>query len=120
MRKIFNRIFGGKAQSGFTIPEYVQNDALTVEMIPGKDAPWHEIVEFSLTFDGYSRTGAFNRCAEVAYSRDCTTLSEMRACLFFEQKQLLCLKELPDSETLAFIYNLLDKISEKIKRQELD
>jgi hypothetical protein len=114
------KIVAGRKKENILIPEYISNDALTLEMIPPGDALWHDIALFSLTFSGYQKAGSFNRCTEVAHSRSCSTLSEIRACLYFEQRRWTCLRAHPDSETMEFVYGLLDKMREKIINNERD
>ena len=120
MKWIFKKIFAGRKKENILIPEYISNEALTLDMIPARDALWHDIALFSLTFSGYRQTGSFNRCTEVAYSRRCETLSEIRACLYFEQRRWTCLRAYPDRETMAFVHGLLEKMREKIKSNERD
>jgi len=102
------------------IPEYIPNDALTLEMIPPKNALWNDIALFSLTFNGYQKSGSFNRCTEVADSANPKTLSDLRSCLYFEQRRWTCLQKRPDREAMEYIHGLLDKMSEKIKNNERD
>ena len=109
----------GWGEQGF-LPEYVPNHELTSGMIPSRDAPWHEIARFSLTFDGYWRKGSFNRCAEVPWSRECATLSEMRACLFHELNRANSPGGPCESGTEGFIRDLLDRMREKVGRDERD
>jgi len=113
-------IFARREKENILIPEYISNDALTLEMIPPKEALWHDIALFSLTFDGYQKTGSFNRCTQVANSLSCETLSEIRACLYFEQRRLTCLHAHPDRETMTFVHGLLEKMREKIITNERD
>jgi len=120
MKRIFTRIFAGRDQQNMLIPEYISNEALTLDMIPASDASWHDIALFSLTFSGYRKTGSFNRCTEVAYSRSCETLSEIRACLYFEQRRWTCLRAHPDRDTMAFVHGLLERMREKLKSNERD
>jgi hypothetical protein len=102
------------------LPEYVSNAGLTPGMIPPRTAPLKDIVRFSLTFDGYWRKGSFNRCADVPWSRDCATLSEMRACLYHELKPVISSGCACDSRTGAFIRDLLDRMRDKVDRDERD
>ncbi len=97
------------------LPEYVSNDTLHPDMIPSRDAPWHEIVHFSLTFSGYQKAGSFNRCTEVSCSNRCTTLSEMRAFLYSEQLRWRRAGSSPDKPAMAGIYDLLDRMREKVR-----
>jgi hypothetical protein len=103
-----------RAGGGMIIPEYIPNEDLLLEEIPQRGAPWHEIALFSLTFGGYCKAGSFNRCTLVAYTRECKTLSEMRACLFFEQRRCVLERKRPDPAAMEFIYCLLDGMRNRI------
>ena len=120
MKRIFTRIFAGRDQQNMLIPEYISNEALTLDMIPASDASWHDIALFSLTFSGYQKAGSFNRCTEVANSRSGETLSEIRGCLYFEQRRWISLQEHPDRDAMAFVHGLLEKMREKIINNERD
>jgi len=120
LKKLSEKILGGPWQDSGQIPEYLANQELTVEMIPSRMSTWHEIVLFSLSFNGYQKRGSFNRCAETPYTRDCKTLSEMRACLYFEQGHRVGTGRPPDKETMEFVHDLLDRMREKVTKSERD
>ncbi len=102
-----------------SLPEYIPDHALTPDMVPDHDCSWQEIARFSLTFSGYSRTDAsFNKCTEVSVSRQCTTLSEIRACLSHEVSLIIREQRSPSTKDLEFIHGLLDAMREKIKDHE--
>ncbi|HOD70501.1 MAG: hypothetical protein BWZ01_02870 [Deltaproteobacteria bacterium ADurb.BinA179] len=107
-----------KKAKGGLLPEYISNSDLRIEDIPLKGAPWHEIALFSLTFDGYSRAGSFNRCTPVPDVMQCRTLSEMRARLFFEHRRWILKKKQPCRETMEYLYDLLEKMRDKLARDE--
>ncbi len=98
-----------------TVPEFVSNEVLTPDMIPARGASWEEISLFSLSFDGYRKEGAFNRCAAVPCTARCETLSEMREFLFHELKRWNSLGGVPDGEALGSIYDLLDRMRERVE-----
>ncbi|HPJ94561.1 MAG TPA: hypothetical protein PLU81_09275 [Deltaproteobacteria bacterium] len=118
MKRIFSRIFAGRKNESIILPEYITNEALTLEMFPSSGTPWHDIALFSLTFSGYQKAGSFNRCTEVADTPSCETLSEIRGRLYFEQMRWTGLRKHPDRETMAFVYDLLDKMRDRIRNNE--
>jgi hypothetical protein len=120
LKRIFTRIFPGRKNESILIPEYISNEVLTFEMIPSRGTPWHDIALFSLTFSGYQKAGSFNRCTEVSDTPGCETLSEIRGLLYFEQMRWTKLRKHPDRETMAFVYDLLDSMREKIRNNERD
>jgi len=118
LKRIFSRIFAGRKNESIILPEYITNEALTLEMFPSSGTPWHDIALFSLTFSGYQKAGSFNRCTEVADTPSCETLSEIRGRLYFEQMRWTGLRKHPDRETMAFVYDLLDKMRDRIRNNE--
>jgi hypothetical protein len=65
----------------------IKNENLNLSHIPSLDASIGEKMEFALTFDGYEECGSFDECAEIANSRNHDSLTNLRACLFFEQRR---------------------------------
>jgi hypothetical protein len=118
--KALERLLGWGSRETGIIPEYIPNAGLTLDMIPPRTAPLREIVRFSLTFDGYWRRGSFNRCAEVPWTREGGTLSEMRACLYHELKHMSFPGRGCGSGDEAFIRGLLDRLRDKVARDERD
>ncbi|SAL05545.1 hypothetical protein AWB78_07558 [Caballeronia calidae] len=92
----------------------ISNEALSLSDIPHADAPYEEVVRFGHTFDGYRQMGSFEACAAVAHAKKHGTLSELRACLFFEQRASRHSGEDPDETGLAYEYGLLEKIRQKV------
>jgi hypothetical protein len=80
---------------------------------------------FALTFDGYGHYGSEAKCAEVAnarrerYSRR-KPLSELRACLFYEQRRWRHFGYAPDCEAMRYIRLLLENIRLAVIDQEQD
>ncbi|MRR36071.1 hypothetical protein EG829_15615 [bacterium] len=114
--RIIGKLLTGLRWDEKTIPEYVSNDMLCPDMIPARGASWDEISAFSLSFNGYRKEGSFNRCAEVPCSPRCETLSEMREFLFHELKRWNSLKRAPEIEELTSLYDLLDRMRDKVAR----
>jgi len=97
----------------------LSNTDLTLDRIPDEGADWSEIGEFALTFDGYEAFGSFDRCAEIANARKHYTLSELRACLFFEQRRWRHFGEDPEEEgEMDYIRELVRAIRQKVTAEE--
>jgi hypothetical protein len=94
--------------------EQIPNNKLQLAQIPGDDASFAELCEFAHTFNGYQAFGSFEACAEIANRGDHSTLSHLRACLFFEARRWRHFGEDPDPETLAEWRQLISKIREKV------
>ena len=102
--------------------EEITNDAFKEGDIPKPNAHWDELCKFALSFNGYNYWG-FEKCSEIAnrYSdafRDDQTLpeslTELRTCLFFEQRRWHHCGFDPDEEALKYIHALVGGISKKI------
>ncbi len=88
----------------------IPNDQLRPSDVPGDAASWEEIQWFALMFDGYKYWGSAERCAEVAKARPGSTLTELRTCLFYEQRRWWGVREGPDPEAMAYIRELVRRI----------
>jgi hypothetical protein len=108
----------------------IPNEKLEKADVPDATAPWAEIEMFALTFNGYE---AFpdEGCANLAnkvmdeFSKNAKileklTLTELRACLFFEQRRCRHCDEVPDADGMIYIGALLNLIraADLIKRKE--
>lgn len=71
------------------------NESLQIEQIPEPNATWEEISHFALTCNGYEEAGSFEECSRIANARMQSTLSELRICLFFEQRRWRILESIP-------------------------
>lgn len=98
--------------------KHVPNSDLRLEKLPRNDADWETIQRFALTFDGYSYWGSFERCAEVADARRRETLTDVRTCLFFEQRRWRHYGEEPDERAIAYIRALLEDIRTRVAARE--
>jgi hypothetical protein len=98
----------------------IPNEKLEKADVPDATAPWPEIEMFALTFNGCE---AFpdEECANLAnkvideFSKGAKilenlTLTELRACLFFEQRRCHHSDRLPDADEKFYIGALLDLI----------
>jgi len=96
------------------LPEEIRNDELTLELIPPPQADWDEIQEFAMTFSGYDYWGSFNACAEIANAKRHDSLTDLRTCLFFEQRRWRHFGMSPDEEAMAYIRQLVAGIRDKV------
>jgi hypothetical protein len=108
----------------------IANEELTRSAIPPHNPTLDEISRFALTFNGYDHWGSFEACADVAnrfirafeenrsISED-ITLTELRTCLFFEQRRWHHAGELPDENAIEYLNYLVDKIREYVDRNKL-
>jgi hypothetical protein len=88
----------------------ISNDQLQLADIPGEDASLAALCRFAHTFNGYDAFGGFDACAAIANAGDHSSLSHLRACLFFEAR---CLRHTGDAvgpRTLAYWHGLIAKI----------
>ena len=97
----------------------IQNADLTLSDIPVPDADINEIGCFALTFDGYEHWGAFEKCAEVANAERQNTLTDLRTCLFFEQRRWRHSGYGPDEEAEAYWRSLVAKIRARVEAGDL-
>lgn len=88
-----------------------------LEDVPDDSASWPTIANFAATFDGYSKWGSFERCAEIANARRHDTLDEVRTCLFFEQRRWRHFGEDPDEMAMTYIRNLVAMIRARVQNQ---
>ncbi len=97
----------------------ITNENLSLTDIPNQIAEWGEISTFALTFDGYKRFDSFHECAEIANSRRHDSLTNIRTCLFFEQRRWRHFGEEPDNEAMTYIRDLVEKIRSKVSAKDL-
>lgn len=98
------------AASDNGLPDPIPNELLTLARVPLPSAPWEEIEIFALTFNGYGENGSNEKCAEIANQRIHNSLSDLRTCLFFEQRRWHHFGEAPDDEAMAYIRDVVSKI----------
>lgn len=104
------------SEFGFPI---IANSELSLADIPRDEASWHEMMPFALSFDGYSIHG-FDLCARIANERRNKTLTELRTCLFFEQRKFRHLAQNPNKREMAYIQKLLKSIRAKVSSGEIE
>jgi hypothetical protein len=102
----------------------LSNADLRTSHLPPPDAGWHEIGRFALSFNGYEKWGSFGKCAEIgnqcaeAFRRSGAvpdSLTELRTCLFFEQRRLRHYGFDPDEEAMVYIGALVEGIRERVR-----
>ena len=110
------------------MPDEILNSELTEALIPPAGANYGAIAAFALTYDGYER---FERVAEFAnnntalYHADKATinrrtLTELRACLFFEQRRFRHMDEEPENGDLEYIHALLEAILVRVRENKTE
>lgn len=97
----------------------IVNQDLSVAIIPTPDDGWQQICDFALTFDGYAACGNFEKCADIANARRNETLTDLRTCLFFEQRRWRHFAEIPDEKSMEYIRRLIQAIRAKVLAREL-
>jgi hypothetical protein len=92
----------------------ISNKKLSPCHIPAARANWNTVSKFALTFDGYKVWGSFHACAEIANARRHDTLTDLRTCLFFEQRRWRHFAEAPDRKAMRYVRNLIELIRERV------
>ena len=98
----------------------ISNTELIAARIPDPegDLASDEWADFALTLNGYDVMGGFEACADLANSGTPTTLTELRAALFFEARRDRWNGGFTTDEQL--IRELLRAIRKKVEAGELD
>ena len=98
----------------------ISNTELIAARIPDPegDLASNAWVDFALTLNGYEVMGGFEACADLANSGTPTTLTELRATLFFEARRDRWNSGFTTNESL--IRQLLQAIRKKVEAGELD
>jgi hypothetical protein len=106
----------------------IANRELTLGDIPTPGADHYDVIsEFALTFSGYDYYP--DTCGDIAdralerYGHSGAvpdSLSELRACLFYEQRRWRHFDEDPDPEALEYIHALVEAIRTKVAAGNLD
>ena len=103
--------------------DQISNRDLTEQDLPPPEAQRWQIWEFALTFDGYDHWGSFDRCAEIgnrsaaSYAQQQAlpeSLTELRTCLFFEQRRWHHFGDDPDDDSMRYIWALIESIRSKV------
>jgi hypothetical protein len=107
-----------------------KNEELKRSSIPPLNPTLDQISRFALTFNGYDHWGSFEACADIANKflrafaengsiPEDVTLTELRTCLFFEQRRWHHLGELPDEKAIGYLNYLIGKIRERVDQNKL-
>ena len=106
----------------------ILNIDLRGDQIPSTLSDFTEISIFALTFDGYGRIkdiGSFANKISNEYDKDQTnitklSLTELRACLFYEQRRSHHAGDEPGRLTREYINSLLKEIVIRVEDRETD
>ena len=98
----------------------IANEKLTLSTVPTSDSNVGTIFSFALTFDGYEYWGSFEKCADVANTKSHRTLTELRTCLFFEQRRHHHWGVAPNRRQEKYLRGLIIKIRDKVARGEME
>ena len=98
----------------------IANADLTLSLIPDPDSEWTAVWDFAHTFDGYSHWGSAHACGVVANERRNTTLTDLRTCLFFEQRRYNHFGKNPDGEDAQYIRDVVRQIGQRVSAGQLD
>jgi hypothetical protein len=102
----------------------IDDSELTEDNLPPPEAKWEDIWEFALTFNGYKYS---DKCADIAnnaYSKYNEAkqlpddLSDLRSCLFFEQRRWRHFGKNPDEQTMDYIHALIESIRNQVLTRE--
>ena len=110
------------------MPDEIHNTDLRLDQIPPIDSDYSHIAGFALTFDGYSRIKDIalfaNKIVEKFHedqsATEKLTLTELRACLFYEQRRYHHFGEDPDGEDRDYINKLLLEIVNRVDNNRSD
>jgi hypothetical protein len=109
--------------------DQIASQDLTEGDLPPPDARWWRICEFALTFDGYDYWGSFDKCSEIgnhwaaSYAEQQAlpeSLTELRTCLFFEQRRWHHVGDDPDDDSIRYIWALIESIRSKVMAGDLE
>lgn len=101
----------------------IPNAALTPDLVPASPDPPEALARFALGFDGYAHWG--DRCGERAdeaarafqeSGRLPESLSDLRACLFYEHERWRWLGRAPDRSGRRYLQALLDAVRRGVDR----
>jgi len=96
------------------LPKPISNEQLRRDDVPAPSAEWSTIWTFALTFNGFKEQGSFHACAVIANEQRSATLTDLRTCLFFEQRRWHHYGDYPDEEAAVYIRSLLQRIHDAI------
>jgi len=94
--------------------ELINNENLRRKHVPASSADWPELWAFALTYNGFAEHGSFEACAAIANEQRTETLSDLRTCLFFEQRRWRHYGDDPDEEAEPYIRSLVQRIHDML------
>jgi hypothetical protein len=105
------------------MPDEIHNTDLRLDQIPPIDSDYSAIAGFALSFNGYSRIkdiALFANKITDKFHEDHSiiaklTLSELRACLFYEQRRHRHFGEDPEGEDRDYINKLVVEITKRVE-----
>jgi hypothetical protein len=101
-------------------PQPISNSDLRPSDVPPPNAEWEAISRFALTFNGYEQAGSFAAAGRIANEHQCSTLNDLRICLFFEQRRWHHFGGTPDGKALEYIRTLVERIRQRVDEGNLD
>ena len=104
-------------------PDPVWNKDLTLEHLPSENcSDWSEIIRFAQTYyNAEMNVPGAVLCTDIAKHREeCTTLTELRNCLFIEYRRHNHFGTPPDAKKMEYVHELLGRICELIKLKQFD
>jgi hypothetical protein len=99
----------------------ITNANLTEADLPPPDADWGQINEFAHTFNGYTYSGKLHEIgdgASAAFEQSHTlpeSLSELRACLFYEARRSRHYGYDPGEAAMKYIQALVEAIRSHVR-----
>ena len=77
------------------------------------------MMPFALSFDGYSIHGT-ELCGLIANERRNKTLTELRTCLFFEQRRYRHFAQDPNKHEMVYMRKILRSIRAKVAAGDIE
>lgn len=115
----------GDESRGDGVPDLIANKDLRRDHLPEPGASWDEVGRFALTYDGYAESYGFGNAARLANDMaarfrhgealDSLSLSDLRTCLFFEQRRFRHAGSSPEGDQLDYVHALLETIRKRIE-----
>jgi len=106
------------------VPELIPNEDLRPEHMPAPGAAWDVVSRFALTCDGYAEGSGYGGAAGLANEvrarfpegggLDALSLSDLRTCLFFEQRRYRHFGAEPEGDELRYVHELLEAIRRSV------
>ncbi|MCX6304066.1 MAG: hypothetical protein NT040_03770 [Bacteroidetes bacterium] len=106
----------------------IHNTDLRLDQIPPIDSDYSQIADFALTFDGYNKIkdiALFANKVVAAFQNGHAivvklTLTELRACLFYEQRRYRHFGEDPEGKDRDYINIIVLEIIKRVEDHRTD